>query len=92
MTRGIIHASKYIEPMRQNHPSRYGTADSLTMNNRVGPGMWYEPTTLRKKQPANTSDCTRKNQNSVCGSCIFIGRNGNTPPHAPAAFTARNDA
>jgi len=68
MTRGSIHASKYMAPMRQNHPSRYGTADNLTMNKRVGPGRWYEPTTLKKKQAANTSDCTRKNQNSVCGS------------------------
>ena len=29
MTSGIIHASKYMELMRQNHPSRYGTADTL---------------------------------------------------------------
>ena len=47
---------------------------------------------LRKKHAANTSDSTRKNQNSMCGSCSFIGRKGNTPPQAPAAFTARNDA
>lgn len=62
------------------------------MNSRVGPGTWYEPTTLRKKHAANTSDSAKKNQNSMCGSCSFIGRKGNTPPQAPAAFTARNDA
>ena len=92
MDRGSTRLSTYMAPIRQPHPSRYGRAESRTMNWRVGPGKWYTPSTLKKKQAANTSDCVRENQNRMVGVCIRMGRNGNTPPHAPAAFTARKAA
>ena len=77
---------------RHAQPRKYGIAEKPMKKRRVSSGRKYTLAAARRKLAVRASDCAKKKFEVSSAVWKPRGKNGNTPPHVPVAFTAKNSA